>query len=112
MPYVSRNEQGIISEIHQTSLNGQEIWLENDDPELLIFLQQNPKTELAKHSLAITDLDMVRTIEDLVDLLMSKNIFIFTDLPLPVQEKLSLRKQLRKDMHSLDNLIGEDDGIF
>lgn len=112
MPYVSRNDKGMIVQVQHSCLDGQMPWLDDDDPELKAFLSQAQVAEQAKQNLATTDLEMVRIIEDLVDLLMSKNVFIFTELPLPVQEKLGLRKQFRKEMHSLDNLIGDDEGIF
>jgi hypothetical protein len=43
---------------------------------------------------------------------MERQIFIFTELPEAVQAKLNARKQLRKDMNSLENLINDDDAIF
>ncbi len=112
MPYVSRNSQGIIVEAHDSPMNRDMSWLEHDNPELGAFLAQTKVVQQARLNLATTDLDMARVIEDLVDVLISKNIFIFTELPVPVQEKLSSRKQLRADMCSLTNLIGDDEGIF
>jgi hypothetical protein len=43
---------------------------------------------------------------------MIKDVFIFTELPQPVQDKLCSRKRLRNELHSLENLIGDDEGIF
>jgi len=112
MPYVSRNSAGAIIEIHDAPPAGDSQWLESTDPEIVNFLQRMRMSEQVNRTLSSTDYEMVRVIEDLVDLLIEKKIFIFTELPQAVQEKLGARKQLRKDMRSLNNLINEDDDIF
>lgn len=112
MPYVSRNATGVIIELHDSPQVADSQWLGITDPEVIDFLQSVKTSEQAKRTLSSTDYEMVRVVEDLVDLLIEKQIFIFTELPPAVQEKLGARKQLRKDMRSLNNLIDEDDAIF
>jgi len=112
MPYVVRNSAGAITEIHDSPSASDSQWLESTDPEMINFLQRMKMSEQVNRTLSSTDYEMVRVIEDLVDLLIEKKIFIFTELPPAVQEKLGARKQLRKDMRSLNNLINEDDDIF
>lgn len=52
-----------------------------------------------------SDAQMARVTEDLISLLINKNIILFTDLPSSVQEKLlhreSLREQLREPVISI-----------
>jgi hypothetical protein len=54
----------------------------------------------------------VRVLEDVIDLLVEKGVFRFTDLPAPAQEKLLSRRSLRSSLRGL-NLLGEEgDGLF
>jgi len=112
MPYVSRNENGQILEVHNSPTEAGEQWLEANNPEILEFLKTINTSDQAKQALTTTDNEMVRVVEDLIDLLMERQIFIFTELPEPVQAKLNARRQLRKDMNTLEDLINEDDAIF
>ncbi len=72
----------------------------------------NDEKDKALDALNSTDSEMLRIVEDLIDVLMEKQIFVFTELPEAVQAKINVRKQLRKDMGSLDGLINDDDSIF
>jgi len=112
MPYITRNKKGEIVELHNLSDNGEGNWIEPGNPEVLDFIERIETTEQARLALTSTDYEMVRVVEDLIDMLMERQIFIFTELPEPVQAKLNVRKQLRKNMNSLENLINEDDTIF
>jgi hypothetical protein len=78
---------------------------------VVVFLQQLPNDKV-KQALSATDNDMVRVIDDLVDLLVANQVLIFTELPERVQTKLLARKQLRKDVNALQNLMIDDEGLF
>lgn len=112
MPYISRNENGMVIELRDTPNGQSDEWLDGGDPEIMTFLKRIESTEQAKQVLSSTDLEMVRVIEDLIDLLISKNIFIITDLPEAVQSKLGARKKIRKEMNALQNLISDDDELL
>jgi len=112
MPYVSRNTNGEVTEIHNSPTEDADQWVEANSPEIINFLTRIETTDQAKKALTTTDNEMVRVVEDLIDMLMERQIFIFTELPEPVQAKLNARKQLRQDMNSLENLINDDDAIF
>jgi hypothetical protein len=112
MPYVSRNTTGAIIELHDAPPAVDSQWLESIDPEVISFLQRTKMSEQVNRTLSSIDHEMVRVIEDLVDLLIEKQIFIFTELPPAVQAKLGARKHLRKNMQNPNNLIDEDDDIF
>ncbi|WP_445368678.1 hypothetical protein ACH5Y9_04455 [Methylomonas sp. BW4-1] len=86
-------------------------WLDVDHPEVAVFLRQVP-SDKAREALSATDNDMVRVIDDLVDLLVANQVLIFTELPERVQTKLLARKQLRKDVNALQNLMVDDEGLF
>ncbi len=112
MPYVTRNNKGEIVTIHQNKNDENAQWLEQNDSEITVFINNTVSPNKVKKALTGSDNEMARVIEDLVDLLMEKQIFVYTELPEAVQAKLNVRKQLRQDMSSLENLIDEDDAIF
>jgi len=112
MPYVSRDDGGEIIALHQSPPNVDAEWLRGDDPEIQNFLHSGARAEQAKRSLSDSDTEMIRVIEDLVDLLIAKNIITFTDLPSAAQLKLGSRRQMREDLGMLANLIGKDDTFF
>ena len=112
MPYVRRNEKDEIVEIDDKQTDARDQWIEADNPDVLAFLQEGGTTGQAKKALTTTDQEMVRVVEDLIDLLMEKQVFVFTELPEAVQSKLNARKKLRKEVNSLEDLIKDDDEIF
>lgn len=68
-----------------------------DDPEVQAFLQD-------------LDLDLVRVLEDVIDLLVVRGVFRFTDLPESAQQKLLYRKTMRSHWQSVvDPLRAVDD---
>lgn len=109
MPYISRNENGTVVGLHDTPNGEQDEWLDVGDPEVFDFLKRIESSDQAKQALSNTDSEMIRVIEDLIDLLISKNVFILTELPEAVQAKLGARKKMRKEMNALQNLISDDD---
>ena len=108
MPFIVRDDAGSIVQLRDSG----EEWLEVDSPEVAAFLSQLAGRSTAKQALSDTDQDMVRVIDDLVDLLVANQLLIFTDLPGHVQTKLLMRKQLRKDVNSLANLMIDDEALF
>jgi len=112
MPYVKRNENNEIVKIHQLKVEGCEQWVEDSDPELLGFIKGLKVEDQVKQALSSSDNDMGRVVEDLIDLLMKKQIFVYTELPEAVQAKLNTRSQLRKDMNALESPINNDESIL
>jgi len=112
MPYIQRNQQGEVIKLLDTPFGDESQWLELDHPDVAGFLQQPSNGSELKKSLLSSDSEMVRVVEDLVDLLMEKQVFVFTELPEAVQAKLNARKKLRHDVNAISNLIGEDDNIL
>ncbi|BBL57707.1 hypothetical protein [Methylomonas koyamae] len=107
MPFVRRGADGTISGV---SAGGGE-WLAADDPEWLAYAKLRFEQD-ARQALSDTDSEMVRVIDDLVDLLVAKQVLIFTELPERVQSKLLARKQLRNDMNALQNPVVDDEALF
>jgi len=110
--YIKRNAAGDIMSAQTTQIEEGEQWVEDNNPELLDFLKAKEDKHPIQQFLVGTDFEMVRVIEDLIDLLVAKQVFVFTELPVAVQSKLNARKELRKDLNPLETLIGDSDDIF
>ena len=98
MPYIYRDESGKISKISVRALVGGEA-ISHNHPDVVDFLKhhgQDPaQVEHALGELQRTDGEMARAIEDVVIVLMKKNLFKMTDLPKPVQDRMSHRIKQR-----------------
>lgn len=98
MPYVIRDAQGKVIKASARVLSGGEL-LPHSHPEVVAFLKsrgQNPSDiESALSELRRTDAEMSRAIEDVIMVLLKKNILRMTDLPKPVQERMSSRVKQR-----------------
>ena len=94
MPFVQRNEQGTIVALLSEASDTAKEFLAPNHPEIISFLcAEGSEAQEQFHPLA--DLEMIRVIEDLVEILISKNVIVLTDLPAAVQKKL-LRQQSRR----------------
>jgi hypothetical protein len=58
-----------------------------------------------------SDLEFIRVLDDVIDLLISKNLIMFTELPVVVQEKYTQRTQMRERRRESLNLL-EDEEIL
>lgn len=105
MVYVKRDEAGRITAVSAELQSGFSEQIEETNSELCAFLGSLHGRELAQ-----SDLDLIRVLEDLVYLLIEKNLIRFTDLPDAAQSKLMAREALREQLQrKLDLLDGEDE---
>lgn len=91
MPYVSRNTEGRVDSLHLQASGAASEWLDDQHPEVQGFLGTPEDSDFSR-----LDADFVRVIEDLVDVLLTKNILNITDLPAEAQAKLFARKSFRE----------------
>jgi len=112
MAYIRRNETGEIAAVYETAQDDADEFITLDSPELAAFIVHSSKTEDAKAVLSISDVALVRVLEDLINTLIDKKVILFTDLPLAAREKLSTREKIRGHLSSLDNLMSDDEGIL
>ncbi len=113
MLYVLRDDEGKINAVseEQMSQSWEPAVLEDD--ELRAFLSRNPA--IGERVMQASDAEFIRVLEDLIDILIAKQVFHFTDLPIPVQKKLLSRRQLRAEMQKNDDstaLMDNDGTIF
>ena len=90
MPHILRDASGRIASVHRDPQSGSEA-VPADHPELAELLGESA-TEAAFASL---DAGLIRVLEDLVDVLVARNIICITDLPPEAQHKLFTRKNFR-----------------
>ena len=107
MPYVMRDEQGRITTVNLEPGNG----LEELSPGSLELIEFMHSMGLEQGSLQESDMRLVRVLEDLIDLLIDRDVIRFTDLPLPAQEKLMERRSLRQTLGALNLLGGTNETI-
>lgn len=108
MLYVARDSAGRISELHPMPIGLAQEALPADNPEVLQFIHDRWR----ENELTQLDRDFVRVIEDTIELLISKEIILFTDLPGKVQEKLLRRKEVRDQLQYDSGLGGDGDDII
>ncbi|MFM2052051.1 MAG: hypothetical protein RL456_88 [Pseudomonadota bacterium] len=90
MPHVLRDAQGRIASVHRDPVPGSEA-LPPEHPELRALLGE----AAGSASFASLDAGLIRVLEDLVDVLIARNILCITDLPPEAQHKLFARKNFR-----------------
>jgi hypothetical protein len=92
--YIKRDKDGQICAIYnqESADNTEEIDI--DDPEVVQFLIHCDKDFQLKF--IQSDLQLIRVLEDVIDILMDKNIITITDFPQPVIDKLLARQAFRK----------------
>jgi hypothetical protein len=104
MPYIRRRKDGSIEAVFDTPQTDANEELPSDAPELLAFIfGQNDAQWLS------SDLALARVLEDLIVILMDKDVISFTDLPHAAQQKLISRRGLRQE---LDKELGYMTSMF
>lgn len=104
MLYIERGKDGKIIGLHNAPSPDAQEEKSILDEEVLAFFNS---TDSWKHLMAMSDLGTVRILEDLIDILIRKNIINFTELPEHAQQRLRERKELREKIVS-QNLLVDD----
>jgi hypothetical protein len=103
MPFVKHDSNGNIVAVSQTDIDDFR-FLDEANEELQVFVSGL----VSQGSMEETDLDFIRVVEDVIELLINKNIILFTELPEAAQEKMLLRQQLRDSGNTKLELIDND----
>jgi hypothetical protein len=105
MPFVKRDEQGNIVAVSQAASPDFDEELPAGHPALTGFVEG-----VTGHvsNLAASDLDLIRVLDDVVELLIAKGVILFTDLPEDAQQKIFKRQQLRAQLGGLHDLVDND----
>jgi len=107
--YVKRNEKNEIIAISKIEIPEFSEMLNIDDSEIIAFLNNSQIINNESYkNLIQSDLEMIRVLEDLIQLLIDKNIIKLTELPDAAQEKLLNRDELRSTISDLFNSDSEE----
>lgn len=112
MPFVSRDEDGQIVALYRTPRDGAREELSADDAELVQFLAEGGSSESLRWELFVSDLLMGRLVEDLVNVLMERNVLALTDLPSGAQRKLLRRQQIRDRLQTTGDILSDEGGVL
>lgn len=107
MLYVERDNDGNIIALHDKPSTASDEQKSIMDEEILKFINNNVDTDPWMELLSLSDAGTIRILEDLIDLLIRKNIILFTELPDEAQAKINERKQMRQ--HIDTNALMVDD---
>jgi len=106
--FVRRDGDGRIIAVSRERIPEVSEPLDADGLELLEFLQGSTHDPVS--ALRASDLEFIRVLEDLIEVLITRGVIQFTDLPDAAQDKLLGRKSLRQsDGFTLSD---EDDALI
>ena len=113
MPYIQRNEKGQIIALTADS-TGKDEPTGLDNPEILQFLAGGERAGKSNHyfEMLAQDLQQIRILEDLIDLLTSKGIIMFSELPVAAQQKILNKKSIRESYDHAGDILVRDDAPF
>lgn len=103
--YVRRDASGQIVSISREANAEHVEGCAADRPDVALFIQR--LTPL-RSAMLESDLSLIRALEDLIDVLIRKDVLRLTDLPDSVQAKLLSRRRLRGSLNSL-RLLGDEE---
>jgi hypothetical protein len=95
MPYIRRNANAKIIELCDNPSAEAIEYLDPAEPEVQSYIEHTQRNSRVKQDLLSTDLETVRVLEDLIEVLLSKGVITAADIPDSAREKLDRRKQLR-----------------
>ena len=109
MAYVLRNDQGTIIAASSTVQVDQD-WqqIENKHPEYIAFIEAELKQHAAFRE---SDIQLARVLEDLIEILIERNLIQFTDFPSAAQKRLNDRQSMRSK-NRLTMIVEDDKRLF
>src|SRR4030042_769988 len=107
MLYVERSENGKIVALHSSPHPQAGEQKSVMDEEILDFLHTTVSADSRKLLLSLSDMGIIRLLEDLINLLIQKNVIFFTELPPQAQERITERKQIREKIASQELMVDD-----
>ncbi len=104
MLYAARDAQGNICDLQPAPCGAAQERVQADNPDVLQFIHERWR----QNELNTLDREFVRALEDTIELLIKKNLILFTELPLQVQEKMMRRKEIRQQGGFETGLLDND----
>lgn len=105
MVFVKRDQHHNIIAIFEKDTKKELEELSEDNKELIAFLA---RCQLEKKSSFLkADLELIRVIEDLIQILIAKNVISITDFPISAIEKLVVRNKIREQYKGISDIMDE-----
>jgi hypothetical protein len=108
MFYVQRDAQGQLVRVEATAYAEATETLPADHHEIQAWYA-NEVVETSLKQLKQSDLEMIRVLDDLIQVLTSKGVIRVTDLPPAAQAKLMDRTHAREALGGLSQLIDDEE---
>ncbi|SQF98031.1 Tryptophan synthase subunit beta like protein [Paucimonas lemoignei] len=108
MFYVQRDAQGRLVRVEAAAYAEATGTLPADDHEVQAWFT-NEAVEHSLKQLRHSDIEMIRVLDDLIQVLTVKGVLRVTDLPAAAQAKLMDRTQARAALGGLSQLINDDE---
>jgi hypothetical protein len=108
MFYVQRDAQGLLVRVEAAAYAEATETLPADHHEIQAWFA-NAAVENSLKQLKQSDFEMIRVLDDLIQVLTSKGVIRVTDLPPAAQAKLMDRNQAREALGGLSDLINDDE---
>jgi len=112
MPYVKRDEENCVIAVYAEAPSDNAEYLAANHPDVIGFLNDNVSEEQSLQFLTSSDYELVRVLEDLIELLVEKNVVLFTELPFAAQHKLVQRRRARQNLREENSLMVDEDDIL
>ncbi len=109
MLYVERNEKGEIVAIRRDRGGAAGEAKEAVDEEIRLFLGEDEGKEDGRPDLARLDTATIRVIDDIVELLVRKNLIMFSELPEAARDKLLARRRMRALIQDGGSIVDESE---
>lgn len=112
MPYIKRDKNNQIIALFAEPPSADAEYMLASDPAVMGFLNSNPTDLDSIQFLSRSDYELVRVLEDLIELLVDKNLLLFTELPVAAQQKLMRRRGARKNLSEGNGLMVDGNDIL
>jgi hypothetical protein len=109
MFYAERDKDGHIIAIHKSKDSGAKDLTPVSEKELREFLASDHDPGSYEALLEEADKKMIRVLDDLIEVLVRKNVIMLTDLPEEARVKLGTRKDVRRRMQDVGPSLTVDD---
>lgn len=111
MFYVQRNAEGQVMRVEAQAYANFSETLSADHPDVQAWFASEVVASNLRQ-LKQSDLDMIRVLDDLIQVLTDKGVIRVTDLPAAAQAKLMDRSQAREALGGLSHLVDDDDAAL
>ncbi len=105
MVYVQRDAQGKLLRVESLPFDGMSEPIAVESEELQNWLKVKEEVNARLESLNSSDLELVRVLEDVVNVLVDRGVIQYTDLPEAARTKLDQRAVARADIEGLNSLL-------